>query len=156
MRRRQPAASELPFTSVSALSTLIARKQVSPVELVTALLDRIERYDHVLKSYITVCRDAALEAARRAERDIMRGRRRGPLHGIPLSVKDISWTKGVRTTAHSRTLLNFIPDQDATHVGRLLRAGMILLGKTNTTEFANGGMDVIGFTRNPWSLEHYT
>ncbi|HET8679791.1 MAG TPA: amidase, partial [bacterium] len=156
MRRGRLAASDLPFLPVSVLSRLIARRQVSPVELVTALLNRIDRYDHALKSYITVCRESALEAAARAERSIMRGGRRGPLHGIPLSVKDISWTKGVRTTAHSRTLLNFIPDQDATHVGRLLRAGMILLGKTNTTEFANGNMNITGLARNPWSIEHYT
>ncbi|MGH2372280.1 MAG: amidase [bacterium] len=156
MRRDGSLASDFPFLPVSVLSRLIARRRVSPVELVTALLERIDRYDDALKSYITVCRESALEAARRAERDIMRGRRRGPLHGIPLSVKDISQTKGVRTTAHSRTLLNFIPDHDATHVGRLLRAGMILLGKTNTTEFANGNMDVFGIARNPWNLAHYT
>lgn len=141
---------------MSELSRLIARRQVSPVELVTALLERIDRYDHVLKSYITISHDSALEAAARAERAIMRRERRGPLHGIPLSVKDISWTKGVRTTAHSRTLLNFIPDEDATHVRQMLRAGMILLGKTNTTEFANGDMSITGLARNPWSLEHYT
>ena len=156
MTRSRPGVSDLPFLPLSSLSSLIARRQVSPVELVTGLLERIDRYDQALKSYMTVCRESALEAAARAERAILRGRRRGPLHGIPLSVKDISWTKGVRTTAHSRTLLNFIPDQDATHVARLLRAGMILLGKTNTTEFANGSMDIIGLARNPWSLAHYT
>jgi len=129
---------------------------VSPVEIVTALLDRIDRYDGALHSYITVCGDAALDAARRAERDIRAGRRRGPLHGVPISHKDISWTRGVRTTAHSRTLVDFVPEHDATHVARLARAGMIMLGKTNTTEFANGGMDVFGVTRNPWDLAHYT
>ncbi len=152
----RPAESELPFLPVSALSDLLARKQVSPVEIVTALFDRIDRYDAVLHSYITVCRDSALEAARRAEREIRAGRRRGPLHGIPISHKDISWTQGVRTTAHSRTLLNFVPEHDATHVRRLARAGMILLGKTNTTEFANGGMEVFGVARNPWNPAHYT
>ncbi|MGQ0548752.1 MAG: amidase [Armatimonadota bacterium] len=155
-RHHEPKASELPFIPVFQLSRLIARRQVSPLDLVTALLDRIDRFDDTLKSYITVCRESALVAAKRAEREIARGRHRGPLHGIPLSVKDISQTKGVRTTAHSRTLLDFVPDHDATHVGRLLRAGMILLGKTNTTEFANGNMDVFGMARNPWSLAHYT
>lgn len=155
-RHRDSAASELPFIPVFELSRLLARRQVSPVDLVTALLDRIDRYDDTLKSYIAVCRESALEAAQRAERDLMRGWRRGPLHGIPLSVKDISQTRGVRTTAHSRTLLDFVPDEDATHVGLLLRAGMILLGKTNTTEFACGNMNVVGMARNPWSLAHYT
>ena len=150
------AEAELPFLPVSALSDLVARKKVSPVEIVTALLDRIDRHDAVLHSYITVCRDSVLRAARRAEREILAGRRRSPLHGIPMSIKDISWTRGVRTTAHSRTLLDFVPEHDATHVRRLARAGMILLGKTNTTEFANGGMEVFGVARNPWSLPHYT
>ncbi len=148
--------SELPFLSVSELSGLIARKKVSPVEVVTGLLDRIDRFDAVLHAYITVCRETAMDAARRAERAIVAGRRRGPLHGIPISVKDISWTRGVRTTAHSRTLLDYVPEHDATHIARLARAGMILLGKTNTTEFANGGLDLFGIPHNPWSLVHYT
>ncbi len=147
---------DLHFLSVSELSDLIAKKEISPVEVIEALLERIDRYDSVLHSYITVRREEALTAARRAERDIRAGRRRGPLHGIPISHKDISWTKGVRTTAHSKTLLNFVPDHDATHVRRLARAGMILLGKTNTTEFALGGLEVFGIARNPWNLAYYT
>jgi aspartyl-tRNA(Asn)/glutamyl-tRNA(Gln) amidotransferase subunit A len=156
MRHANSTAGELPFRSLSQLSDLVGRRKVSPVEIVTALLDRIDRYDGALRSYITVCGDAALDAARRAERDIRAGRRRGPLHGLPISHKDISWTRGVRTTAHSRTLVDFVPEHDATHVARLARAGMIMLGKTNTTEFANGGMDVFGVARNPWDLAHYT
>jgi aspartyl-tRNA(Asn)/glutamyl-tRNA(Gln) amidotransferase subunit A len=155
-RPAAPSRADLPFLSVTALAALIARRKASPVEIVAALLDRIDRLDGMLHAYITVCGDAAMEAARTAERDIFAGRRRGPLHGIPLSVKDIAWTRGVRTTAHSRTLLDFIPRQDATHVARLRRAGMILLGKTNTTEFANGGLELFGMARNPWSLAHYT
>jgi aspartyl-tRNA(Asn)/glutamyl-tRNA(Gln) amidotransferase subunit A len=147
---------DLPFLSVAELSALLARRKVSPVEIVTALLARIDRYDGVLRSYLTVCREGALAAARQAEKEIVRGRRRGPLHGIPVSHKDISWTRGVRTTAHSRTLVNFVPDQDATHVRRLADAGMILLGKTNTTEFANGDMNLLGLAPNPWNLAHYT
>ena len=156
MRHTAPAASDLPFLSLSNLSELVARRKVSPVEIVIALLDQIDRLDGALHSYITVCREPALEAARRAERDVRAGRRRGPLHGLPISHKDISWTRGVRTTAHSRTLLDFVPEHDATHVARLARAGMIMLGKTNTTEFANGGMEVFGVARNPWNLSHYT
>ena len=126
MRHTAPAVSELPFLPLSHLSELIARNKVSPVEIVNALLDRIDRHDGALHSYITVCREPALDAARRAERDIRAGRRRGPLHGLPISHKDISWTRGVRTTAHSRTLLDFVPEHDATHVARLARAGMIM------------------------------
>ena len=148
--------SDLVVLSVAELSSLLDRRRVSPVEIVEALLDRIERYDGYLRSYLTVCADEALAGARRAERAILRGARRGPLHGIPISHKDISWTKGVRTTAHSRALVDFVPAEDATHVRRLREAGMILLGKTSTTEFANGGMDLRGYTPNPWNPTRYT
>lgn len=142
--------------SVVELSSLFGRRRASPVEVVRALLERIERYDGYLRTYLTVCADEALAEARRAERAILQGARRGPLHGIPISHKDISWTKGVRTTAHSRTLADFVPTEDATHVRRLRAAGMILLGKTSTTEFANGGMDMRGYTPNPWNPTRYT
>src|SRR5215467_14279202 len=113
--------SELPFLSVTALSRLVSSREVSPVEIVTALLEEIQRWNGRLRSYITICADSALEEARQAEREIMSGQCRGPLHGIPVSHKDISWTKGVRTTAHSRILAEFVPDVDATHVARLRR-----------------------------------
>ena len=119
---------DLAFLPLTALSAVLARHDVSPVEIVEALLGRIDRHDEELRSYITVCADPAKAAARQVEREILDGRRRGPLHGIPIAHKDISLTKGVRTTAHSRTLLEFVPDHDATHVRRLSEAGMILLG----------------------------
>ncbi len=144
--------SDLIFMSATALSRLISRRELSPVEIVTTLLKEIDHHNDRLRTYITVCADSALEEARRAEREIASGRYRGPLHGIPVSHKDISWTEGVRTTAHSRILLDFVPVADATHVRRLRRAGMILLGKTSTTEFAIGGMDLFAMTRNPWDL----
>jgi aspartyl-tRNA(Asn)/glutamyl-tRNA(Gln) amidotransferase subunit A len=146
---------DLAFLSLTTLSAMLARHEVSPVEIVEALLGRIDRYSDELRSYITVCAEPARVEARQAERDILDGRRRGPLHGIPITHKDISLTKGVRTTAHSRTLLEFVPDHDATHVRRLSEAGMILLGKTNTTEFACGALDVFGVHRNPWDLSRY-
>jgi aspartyl-tRNA(Asn)/glutamyl-tRNA(Gln) amidotransferase subunit A len=146
---------DLAFLPLTALSAMLARHDVSPVEIVEALLGRIDRHDEELRSYITVCAGPARAAARRAEREILDGRRRGPLHGIPIAHKDISLTKEVRTTAHSRTLLEFVPDHDATHVRRLSEAGMILLGKTNTTEFACGALDVFGVHRNPWDLSRY-
>jgi aspartyl-tRNA(Asn)/glutamyl-tRNA(Gln) amidotransferase subunit A len=146
---------DLVFSPLTALSRMLARAEVSPVDVVEALLGRIERHNADLGSYITVCRDSARAAARQAEQDIVAGRRRGPLHGIPIAHKDISLTKEVRTTAHSRTLLDFVPDHDATHVRRLSEAGMILIGKTNTTEFACGALDVFGVHRNPWDLSRY-
>jgi aspartyl-tRNA(Asn)/glutamyl-tRNA(Gln) amidotransferase subunit A len=142
--------------SVTVLADLLARREVSPVELVSALLDRIDRYDGALHSYISVCRETAPAAARRAEQEIRSGLRRGPLHGIPIAHKDIYFTRGVRTTAHSRTMPEFVPEYDATVVERLDAAGMILVGKTNTTEFAIGTMDVFGTARNPWNASCYT
>jgi aspartyl-tRNA(Asn)/glutamyl-tRNA(Gln) amidotransferase subunit A len=150
-----PGDADLAFLPLTALSRLVEKHEVSPVEIVSALLPRIERYNEDLRSFITICGDSALAAARAAERDIVHGRRLGPLHGLPVAHKDISVTKGVRTTAHSRTLLEFVPDHDATHVRRLSEAGMILLGKTNTTEFACGALDVFGPHRNPWDLSRY-
>ena len=108
--------TDLCYLSAADLSTLIARRAVSPVEIVTALLDRISRYNAALHSYITVCGDAALRDARDAEREIAAGRRRGPLHGLPIAHKDIIFTRGVRTTCHSRVFLEFVPDTDATVV----------------------------------------
>ena len=148
--------SDLCFLPISILPDQVARRRVSPVEIVTALLDRIDRSNAGLCSYITVCAESALAAARQAEREIHAGQHRGPLHGIPIAQKDINLTRGVRTTAHSRTLIDYVPDHDATHVRRLAEAGMPLIGKTNTTEFAIGTMDIFGTSRNPWDLSRYT
>ncbi|HLN12982.1 MAG TPA: amidase [bacterium] len=148
--------SELCYLSAVELSDRIERRSLSPVEIVTALLERIAHYNDTLHSYITVCGETALRDAREAEREIAAGRRRGPLHGLPVAQKDIIFTRGIRTTCHSRTLLDFVPDVDATVVRRLADAGMILLGKTNTTEFATGGTDVFGVPRNPWDTSRYT
>ena len=148
--------AELCFLPATVLAEQIARRRVSPVEIVTALLDRIDRYNGTLHSYITVCRESALADARAAEREIGAGRSRGPLHGLPISHKDIVFTRGVRTTCHSKTMLDFVPETDATAVRRLADAGMILLGKTNTTEFAIGTMDIFGTARTPWDTTHYS
>ena len=147
--------ADLAFLPLTALSAIVGGGEISPVEIVETFLERIERHDRDLRCYITVCGETAIAAARQAERDIAGGRRRGPLHGLPIAHKDISLTKGVRTTAHSRTLLDFVPEYDATHVRRLADAGMILLGKTNTTEFACGALDVFGVHRNPWDPTRY-
>ncbi|HLJ58858.1 MAG TPA: amidase [bacterium] len=147
---------DLAYGSLIRLGRLLDQRQVSPVDIVRALLERINQYNGRLASYITVCGDAALEEARAAEQEITRaGHRRGRLHGLPIAHKDVSLTRGVRTTAHSRCLLDSVPDRDATYVRRLRDAGMILLGKTNTTEFACGTMDLFGVHRNPWDLGRY-
>lgn len=142
----------LSFLPITELAKHIKSRQVSPLELATELLTNIDRFNPVLNSYITVCTESVLAQARRAEFDISAGRYLGPLHGVPVSHKDISWTKDVRTTAHSSTLLEFIPDVSATHVERLEQQGMLLLGKTNTTEFAIGDMHLFGKSCNPWDV----
>ena len=146
--------ADLPFLSAKVLGELIRTKEVSPIEAVTAYLDRIAAMDGKLHSYITVCRDEALQAARQAEQDIARGEWRGPLHGVPFAVKDQFWTKGIRTTGGSRLLADFIPSEDATVVARLKAAGGILLGKLNMSEFATGNSvyHPFGTPHNPWDL----
>jgi len=129
---------------------------VSPVELVKTYLDRIERWDGTLHAYVTVSRESALEQAKEAEAAVMRGGQLGALHGIPIAVKDQFLTKGIRTTNGTRTLSDFVPDEDATAVTRLRDAGAILLGKLNMPE---GGMLgtrdwPFGQPRNPWNVEH--
>ena len=148
---------ELPYLSAAELAGLIERKEVSPIEVTEAYLDRIDALDFKFNAYLTVCRDEALQAAREAEQAIARGNYLGPMHGIPVAVKDQFWTGGIRSTGGSRILADFIPDEDATAIANLRRAGAVLLGKTNLTEFA-----ITAFThrystpRNPWNLDMYT
>lgn len=139
------------FASIGELAPLIERKHLSPVELTETMLARIEALNPELNAYLTVAADEARAAARQAEQEIMRGNYKGPLHGIPVAHKDVFYTKGLRTTAHSKVLEHFVPDEDATAVARLRAAGTVLLGKLNTHEFACGGMDFWGFGRNPWN-----
>src|SRR5215470_6410263 len=146
------------FLSATRQAELVRTKQVSPVELLRAYLDRIDRFDSRLRAFITVTRDPALAAARRAEDAIMQGARLGPLHGVTFAVKDQFATHGVRTTGGSRILADNVPDHDATVVARLSAAGGVLLGKQNLTEFALGGTIEFPFgqPRNPWNTEHDT
>jgi len=120
------------------LGRMIATKEVSPVEVVRAHLDRIATLDAGLRAFITVCADAALQAARAAEADLMAGKVAGPLHGVPWAPKDLCSTKGVRTTGGSKILADSVPARDATVVARLAGAGAIVLGKLNMHEFAYG------------------
>ena len=131
--------------TIGELAPLIKRREVSPVELVTAHLDRIATLDGRLKCFIAVLGDQAMAAARGAEREITRGRWRGPLHGIPIPVKDNIDVEGAPTTAGSRLMADYVAPGDATAVARLKAAGAVITGKLNMDEFARGAT-----TENPW------
>jgi aspartyl-tRNA(Asn)/glutamyl-tRNA(Gln) amidotransferase subunit A len=144
---------ELNELLLAELSELLGQRKISPVELTDACLDQIEVSNPGLNAFVTVQADVARREARAAEADITAGRRRGPLHGIPVAHKDIYRTKGLKTTAGSRIHAELVPDDDATTVSRLRAAGMVLLGKLNTQEFAYGPTNedsLFGPARNPW------
>lgn len=146
--------AQLPFLSATELAALIKSRQVSPVEATEVYLDRIEAVDNKLNSYITVCRNEALADARRAQEEIASGNYRGPMHGVPVGVKDQFYTSGIRTTGGSTILEEFVPDEDATVIANLKRSGAVLLGKLNMSEFAMGDAfhHPYGRPRNPWDL----
>ena len=150
---------ELCYLTIAQAAGLLRDRKLSPVELTRAFLDRIKAVDGTLEAYITVLADEALGAARQAEAEIARGEHRGPLHGIPIALKDLYDTAGVRTTASSRVMADRVPDEDATTVARLKAGGMILVGKLAMHEFALSGPDpTCGFAvaKNPWDLDHVT
>src|SRR5262244_3237515 len=145
--------SELCWTSMTELARMIAGKKVSPVEVVQAHLDRITAIDGKVKAYITVMGESALAAARAAEAAVQSGAALGPLHGVPMGLKDLYCTKGVRTTGGSKILADWLPEEDATVAARLASAGAIVLGKLNMHEFAFGpeGLNPhYGAPWNPW------
>ncbi|MCL6566664.1 MAG: amidase [Acidobacteriia bacterium] len=147
---------ELAFFSIAELSGSIRSRRVSPVELVEQVLARLERLNPRLQAYLTVTGELARTQARKAEVEIRRGDWRGPLHGIPLALKDNIHTRGIRTTAGAKFLADFVPREDASVVTRLQRAGAVLLGKTNLHEFAYGVTTEnphYGSTRNPWDAQ---
>jgi aspartyl-tRNA(Asn)/glutamyl-tRNA(Gln) amidotransferase subunit A len=136
----------------------VERKEVSPVELVDACLERIARTNEVLRAYISVYEEDAREVARAAETMIRAGHQLGPLHGVPIALKDNIALKGLPTTAGSKVLAEWIPAEDATVAGRLKAAGAVIIGKTNMHEFAWGGTSAnphFGFVRNPWDTERF-
>ncbi len=148
---------------MDALETIVEvaprlrRKEVSPVELTRACLDRIEKLNPALNAFITVTAESALAEARAAETEISRGEWRGPLHGIPVALKDLIDTAGTRTTAASALYRDRVPAEDAEVVRRLRRAGAVILGKNNLHEFAYGGSSLVSFfgdMHNPWNAEH--
>ena len=138
--------------SLATLSRVFREKRLSPVEIVGVLLERIEADDVALNAFITVTGERALEEAARAEAEILAGRYRGPLHGVPVGLKDLIYTRGVRTTMGSAFFKAFVPDHDATVAAKLEEAGSVLIGKTNTHEFAygpTGDRSYFGPARNP-------
>ena len=148
---------DLATLSIREAADLIHRKKVSPVELTTACLARINRVNPTLNAFITITAESALEQAREAEAQVVSGKWRGPLHGVPIALKDLFDTSGVRTTAGSALFKDRIPAEDAEVVRRLKAAGAVLLGKTNMQEFAFGGTSIVsyfGAVHNPWEPSH--
>ena len=147
-----------PVPSLAEASAAIAAGTLSPVALTEAALARIAALDPKLNAFITITADRARRAAAAAEAEIKAGKRRGPLHGIPYALKDIYNVAGVRTTAHSKLLIDNVPSEDATSTAKLEAAGMVLLGKLSTHEFARGGpTDALPFpnAKNPWNTAHF-
>jgi len=152
---------DLAFSPAWKLADLVSRREVSPVELTQLYLDRIARVGPTLNAYITVCADEALEAARAAEAHVMAGDELPPLHGVPISLKDLELTRGVRTTLGSPALADFIPDHDSVVAERVRRSGAIVIGKTSTPEIGISFATVTdnalaGPCRNPWDQERTT
>lgn len=149
--------ADIPFLSVVQLSELIKDRAVSPVEAVEAYLDRIDILNSKLFAYLTITRDEALKAARESEQALGRGEYLGPLHGIPVAVKDQINTAGIRTTTGTPIFGDFVPQEDATVIAKLKSAGAILLGKLNMTEFGTTSLShAFDTARNPWDPERFT
>jgi len=153
------SGTDLCSLELSEISARIQKKDLSPVEITKAYLERIERLNPLVNAFITVTAEAALEEAKAAEAEIARGAWRGPLHGVPLAVKDLVETARIPTTAASAVLKNYVPTEDAEIVKRLKAVGAVLLGKLNLHEFAYGGSGIIGHfgaAHNPWNTAHIT
>src|ERR1700735_5914776 len=143
--------------TIVELAPRLRRREISPLELTRACLDRIGKLNPELNAFIAVTAESALAEARTAEAEISRGQWRGPLHGIPIAIKDLIDTAGTRTTAGSALYPNRIPTEDAEIVRRLQQAGAVILGKNNLHEFAYGGRSLGSFfcgVHNTWDMEH--
>jgi aspartyl-tRNA(Asn)/glutamyl-tRNA(Gln) amidotransferase subunit A len=146
-------AVDIERATVAELAPLLRSRKLSVGELTRSFLDRLERFNPVLNAFQTITAEEALKHARRLDRELRAGRWRGPLHGIPFSIKDNLATRGVRTTAGSKQLADWVPDYDATVVAKLKSAGAVMLGKTNMHEWASGSTTInpyYGTTANPW------
>jgi aspartyl-tRNA(Asn)/glutamyl-tRNA(Gln) amidotransferase subunit A len=149
--------NEICYLTIAETAAALRRKDISPIEIIDALLNRIKVIDGKLHSFITLTADLARQQARQAEQELRSGTDRGPLHGIPIALKDLYMTKGIRTTCHSAVLENWVPDIDATTYTKLREAGAILLGKLGMHEFAFGGPSIdapFPAVRNPWNADH--
>ena len=146
----------LHYKTITEIAALIEARELSPTEATRASLERIDALDGRLKSYATVMADHAIEAARRAESEIAAGEYRGPLHGVPIAVKDLCFTDGVRTMGGSKVYADHVPGFDSTVVARLESAGAVLLGKLNLTEGAMGGYNPeLQIPLNPWNEDRW-
>ena len=148
--------NELAFASATEHRRLIAAREVSIVELTELFYQRIERLDPQLNAYLTLCEDEALQQAQQAQDTVQQGGPVGPLHGIPISIKDLELTKGIRSTMGSAVFKDRVPDIDSVVVERVRQAGAIILGKTNTPEFGQSGTtenELGDACRNPWNTE---
>ncbi len=146
--------ADIPFLTVAGLGELIRTGEVSPVDAVQAYLHRIESLNGDIRAYLTITAEQARQAAREAEAEISGGQYRGPLHGVPVAVKDQIYTEGIRTTGGSPVFGEFVPEYDATVIARLKEAGAVLLGKLNMTEFATTGLShQFDPPRNPWARD---
>ncbi len=146
-------ALDIEQVTIGEISSYLRRKKLSPVDLTSFLLAKTKKLNPVLNAYVTITEELALADAKAAEREIQEGRYRGALHGVPFSIKDNIATRGVRTTAGSKILSEWVPNYDATVVDRLKQAGAIIVGKTNMHEWASGGTTInpyYGTTFNPW------
>ena len=145
------------YKSITEISKLIKNKSISPVELTKYIFERIDKLDNVYKSFITLMKEDALYSAINIEKEIYNGNYKGYLHGIPIALKDLVFTKGIPTMGGCKVLIDHIPSFDATVVNKLKASGAIILGKLNLTEAAVGGYNPeFDIPRNPWGIEYYT
>ncbi len=150
------ANTPLHYMTITQVAALIETRELSPVEVTRAMLERIEALDGHLKGYATVMSDHAVASAQRAEREIAAGEYRGPLHGVPIAVKDLCFTNGVRTMGGAKVYMDHVPSFDSTVVERLESAGAVLLGKLNLTEGAMGGYNpALQIPLNPWNNDRW-
>ncbi len=151
------AVADICELNLTELSKLLAARELSPSDAVKATLTRLERLNGKLNAFITVPSEQAIAEAKKADDEIARGRYCGPLHGVPVTIKDLFETAGVRTTAGSKILADWVPETDSAVVERLRAAGAIIIGKTNLDEFGHGGTSTLshfGPVHNPWNIEH--
>ena len=155
MSRAAIGQDDLHWRSALEITALVRSKQISPVEFAERALTRIESLNPQLNAFCLVAPDTARRAAREAEIAVMKGEPLGLLHGVPVSIKDVIFTRGLRTTGGSRLFADVVPEEDAVAVGRLRAAGAVIVGKTNTSEFGHKAVTECPLSvsrRNPWNL----